>query len=113
MSIFTVTNNTAQLTATQDATDNFIGGIRFSANQSAVANGTYTVGTWANGIQLNPAGAVCVTNATLGIPAINSTSNSLIFDGNGSICASISSMVTYSNGLPMDANGALCVNLIP
>lgn len=113
MSIFTVTNNTAVLTGAQAATDNFIGGMRFSANGSAVSDGTFTAGTWVNGLQINPAGAICVTNSTLGIPATNTTLNGMRFDGNGSICVSVNPMVTYTNGLPMDANGSLSVNLIP
>lgn len=114
MSIFTITNNVAQLTASQTGTDNFIGGIRFSATGAAVANSIYAAGgTWVNGLQINPTGYLCVYNATGGLPATKTTSNGLIFDGNGCVCSSTNAMVSYCNGLPLDANGALCVNLIP
>ena len=113
MSIFTVVNNQVVLTNVTNATDTYIGGMRFAANGSTIANGTFTAGTWANGVQLNPSGAVCVINATAGIPAINTTINGMKFDGNGSICISTGSMVTYNNGLPLDVNGSLSVNLIP
>lgn len=113
MSIFTVINNQAIVSNVTSGTDNYVGAIRFTSNGSAIANSTFTAGTWANGLQFNPSGALCVVNATGGIPAINSTLNGLKFDGNGSVCISTSPMVTYNNGLPMDASGSLSVNLIP
>lgn len=113
MAIFSVINNVAQVTNATAATDNFIGGIRFAISQAAVCNSIFTAGTWANGFQLNPSGAVCTVNATAGLPLPNTSLNGLKFDSNGSLCVSTNAMVTYANGLPLDANGALTVNLIP
>jgi len=113
MSIFTITNNQAVLTNVTSGTDNYIGGMRFAPNGSAIANATFTAGTWVNGLQINPSGAICVANTTAGLPAINQTLSGMKFDGNGSVCVSLNPMVTYNNGIPMDANGSVSVNLIP
>lgn len=67
-----------------------------------------TLNSSTQGLTVDSNAALCLVDATAGLPAGTSVQNGLPLSG-GYLCTSTGAVATYTNGIPMAANGAVCV----
>ena len=112
MSFLPVINGRVALDlSSNDPTDVYAGGIRFS--EPGAAKATTAVGTFFNqGIPMSMSGQVSIVDATAGLPANTIYHNGLPISGDR-ICISYNQPSVVSSGIPFDAAGAMVATVAP
>ena len=111
MSLLPVKNGRVALNSSENtATDQYLGGIRFSTTGEVKA--TTATGTFFNqGIPMSESGQVSFVDATAGLPANTIYHNGLPISSD-KVCISYNPATVVSSGIPFDANGAVAAELM-
>lgn len=113
MSIFTVESERVQFTtAAVNASDTFMGGIRFAPDGKVRAS-TGAVAVYNGGVPQTSDGQVCIVDATASLPAGTVFANAIPVSTADKVCYSTGAASSYVNGTPYVANGALCATVTP
>lgn len=87
--------------------DWFVNGFRRSALGVRSGFGL-TVNDYSQGLPVDANGALCLFDATLGLPAGTKYQNGYPLSA-GNLCVSTGLFHLFDSGVPMDFNGAVCV----